>query len=70
MLPTMFATCRVAFMLVSPVVRMLGAAVTCGNAARSGPRTFSTREAGSDATCRKRFMIVSFTRVGSGQPSE
>ena len=70
MLPTMFATCRVAFMLVSPVVRMLGAATTCGNAARSGPRTLSTREAGSDATCRKRFTIVSFTRVGSGQPSE
>jgi hypothetical protein len=30
----------------------------------------TTREAGSDATCRKRFTIVSFTRVGSGQPSE
>ena len=49
---------------------MLGAATTCGNVARSEPRTFSTREAGNDATCRKRFTVVSFTRVGSGQPSE
>src|SRR5215470_1182941 len=50
MLPTMFTTCRVAFMFVSPVVRMLGAATTCGNAARSGSSTLSTREADRGAT--------------------
>jgi hypothetical protein len=57
-------------MFVSPVVRMLGAATADGNIGPSVAMTASIRVAGSDAICRNRFVIVIFTRVGSGQPSE
>src|SRR5438876_404528 len=43
----MFTTCSVAFMLVSPVVKRLGAATAWGNAARSVARTVSIRDAGN-----------------------
>ena len=58
MLPTMFATCSVAFMLVSPVVRILGAATAWGNSGPSLANTASIRAAGSEAICKKRLTIV------------
>ena len=66
----MFATCSIAFMLLSPVDRMLGAATACGKASRSRVITAPIRPAGSAATWRNRFTIVMRMRLGSGQPSE
>ena len=70
MLPTMFTTCRVAFMLSRPVDRTLGAATASGNAGASRAITARMRLPGSAAIRRNCFLIVIFMRLGSGHPSE
>ena len=56
-------------MLVSPVVRMLGAAPLRERGAQRAQHPLDTRGR-QRRDLQERFTIVSFTRVGSGQPSE